>query len=134
MTGELGLRVGKVINRHKIAKHFTLAIDDTSVSHTRKQGDIDTEVVLDGIYIVRTSVAADRLDAPGVVESYKGLKVVEAGHERRSGSPTRSPRRAPTPSRRHDARPRPSPSPRPSVARMTNLPRALPASSTSSPP
>lgn len=75
---KIGLRVGKVINRHKMAKHFSLVISDTSFSHTRKQAAIDAEAALDGIYIVRTSVDAERLDAPGVVDAYKGLKVVEA--------------------------------------------------------
>ena len=75
---KIGLRVGKIINRHKMAKHFNLAIDDTNFSHTRKQDGIDAEAALDGIYIVRTSITADRLDAPGIVEAYKNLKVVEA--------------------------------------------------------
>ena len=75
---KIGLRVGKVINRYKMAKHISLAITDTSFSHTRNQADIDAEAALDGIYIVRTSLNTDRLDAPGVVDAYKGLKVVEA--------------------------------------------------------
>jgi len=75
---KIGLRVGKHINRHKMAKHFTLYIGDTSFAYTRDTAAIDAEAALDGIYIVRTSVPADRLDAAAVVEAYKGLKVVEA--------------------------------------------------------
>jgi hypothetical protein len=75
---KIGVRVGKVINRHKMAKHFTLDINDTSFAYTRNTAAIDAEAALDGIYIVRTSVGADRLDAAGVVDAYKGLKVVEA--------------------------------------------------------
>ena len=75
---KIGLRIGKVINRHKMAKHFTLTISDTSFVYTRNDAAIAAEAALDGIYIVRTSVAAERLDAPGVVDAYKNLKVVEA--------------------------------------------------------
>jgi hypothetical protein len=75
---KVGLRVGKVINRHKMAKHFTLHITDTTFAYTPDTTAIAAEAALDGIYIVRTSVDAGRLDAAGVVDAYKGLKVVEA--------------------------------------------------------
>jgi len=75
---KIGLRVGKVINHHKMAKHFTLDIADTRFAYTRNAAAIAAEAALDGIYIVRTSVGAERLDAAGVVDAYKGLKVVEA--------------------------------------------------------
>ena len=75
---KIGVRVGKVINRHKMAKHFELSISDDTFAYTRNAAAIDAEAGLDGIYIVRTSVAADALDAAGVVDAYKGLKVVEA--------------------------------------------------------
>ena len=75
---KIGIRVGKVINRHKMGKHFTLTITDTTFEYTRNNPAIAAEAALDGIYIVRTSVDAERLDAPGVVDAYKGLKVVEA--------------------------------------------------------
>ncbi len=80
LTGadKIGLRVGKLIGRHKMGKHFTLDIGDTSFVYIRNHTTITAEAALDGIYIVRTSVAADRLDGPGVVDAYKGLKVVEA--------------------------------------------------------
>ncbi|MHB8293832.1 MAG: hypothetical protein ACYDH5_04265 [Acidimicrobiales bacterium] len=59
-----------------MAKHFGLTI--TEVGFTRKTEQIATEAVLDGIYVVRTSVVSERLDAEGVVDAYKGMKAVEA--------------------------------------------------------
>jgi hypothetical protein len=75
---KIGVRVGKVINRYKMAKHFTLDISDTALGYTRNGPAIAAEAALDGIYIVRTSLNTDRLDAAAVVDAYKGLKVVEA--------------------------------------------------------
>ncbi len=73
----IALRVGKVLNRRKVAKHFTIAITDDSFSYHRNQDSIDAEAKLDGIYVLRTSVAADELDSPEVVSSYKALAQVE---------------------------------------------------------
>ena len=73
----IALRVGKIINRYKMAKHFDLAITDTTFTYTRKHAQIAAEAGLDGIYIIRTSLETQRLDAPGVVDAYKNLKVVE---------------------------------------------------------
>jgi hypothetical protein len=75
---KIGVRVGRHVHRHKMAKHFTLVITDTSFTSARKTEAIDAEAALDGIYVVRTCVDAGRLDAAGVVEAYKGLSVVEA--------------------------------------------------------
>ncbi len=75
---KIGLRVGRAVNRYKMAKHFELAIGDDRFAFSRKADQIVAEAALDGIYVVRTSVAAEHLDAGGVVEAYKGLKVVEA--------------------------------------------------------
>lgn len=77
-AAKIGIRVGKTIGRHKMAKHFTLTITDTTFEYTRNNPAITAEAALDGIYIVRTSVNADRLDTAKVVDAYKGLKVVEA--------------------------------------------------------
>lgn len=74
---EIALRVGKIINRRKMAKHFELTITDTTFSYTRRQQDIDAEAALDGIYVVRTSVTPERLPTGKVVETYKNLAVVE---------------------------------------------------------
>jgi DDE family transposase len=74
---KIGLRVGKVLGRFKVAKHFNLQITETSFAWTRRQAQIDAEAALDGIYVIRTSLAAERLDAAGVVEAYKRLAAVE---------------------------------------------------------
>jgi len=74
---QIGLRVGKVINKFKMAKHFDLAITDTTLSVTRRQAQIDAEAALDGIYVLRTSMTADRLDPAAVVTAYKNLAHVE---------------------------------------------------------
>ena len=63
----IGVRVGKVINQYKVAKHFELSITDTTVSWARKPDSIASEAALDGIYIVRTSVPAAQMDAPECV-------------------------------------------------------------------
>jgi hypothetical protein len=76
-AAKIGVRVGRVLGRFKVAKHFALQITDTTFSHARRHDQVAAEAALDGIYVVRTSVAADRLDAPGVVEAYKRLANVE---------------------------------------------------------
>jgi hypothetical protein len=73
----IGVRVGKVIDRHKMAKHFTVDITDTSLTVIRRRAGIDAEAALDGIYVIRTTVAAEDLDAAGVVIAYKNLSNVE---------------------------------------------------------
>jgi hypothetical protein len=76
-AGTIGVRAGRVLGRFKMAKHFTLDIADGSFTFARNQSSIDQEAALDGIYVVRTSVQADQLDAPGVVAAYKRLAGVE---------------------------------------------------------
>lgn len=73
----IGIAVGKDIGKYKMAKHFRLTIADTSFSFERNQAGIDTEATFDGIYVLRTSVDAQALDAAGVVQSYKNLANVE---------------------------------------------------------
>ncbi len=73
----IGLRVDKVVNQYKVAKHFELVIENTRFTFARKQDAIAAEAALDGIYIIRTSVAAKRMDAPECVRSYKALANVE---------------------------------------------------------
>jgi hypothetical protein len=73
----IALRVGRVLGRFKMQKHFQLEITDAGVSFARDQPRIEREAALDGIYVVRTSVPADVLSGERVVESYKGLAVVE---------------------------------------------------------
>ena len=74
---EIGLRVGKVINQYKMAKHFELAIGDNAFSFARKTDAIAAEAALDGLYIIRTSVSAAQMDAPDCVRHYKSLANVE---------------------------------------------------------
>ena len=76
-AAKIGVETGKVINRYKAGKHFDVAITDDSLTVTRKQAQIDAEAALDGIYVLRTPVAADQLNAPGVVTAYKNLSRVE---------------------------------------------------------
>jgi hypothetical protein len=73
----IGLKVGKVIGRYKMAKHFTITITDETLAITRNQAAIDAEAALDGIYVIRTSVGADILDPAAVVVAYKNLSHVE---------------------------------------------------------
>src|SRR6478672_2225064 len=73
----IGVEAGKVISKYKTAKHFTLTITDTSLTVTRNQARIDEETALDGFYVLRTPVPADKLDAPAVVAAYKNLACVE---------------------------------------------------------
>src|SRR6266536_712285 len=75
-AADIGLRVGKVIDKHKMAKHLDVAITDTTLSITRRQANIDAEAALDGIYVIRTSVPANTLDPAGVVTAYKNLSHV----------------------------------------------------------
>jgi len=79
LTGadKIGLVVGKVINRHKMAKHIILDIGDTHFTYQRDEAAITREAALDGIYIIRTSVAAERMDAAECVRGYKKLVRVE---------------------------------------------------------
>ena len=73
----IGLRVGKVVNQYKVAKHFELAIGEASFSFARKHDAIAAEAALDGLYIIRTSVDAQRMDAADCVRNYKALANVE---------------------------------------------------------
>jgi len=74
---EIGLRVGKIINQYKVAKHFELAIGEHTFSFARKSEAIAAEAALDGLYIIRTSVSQAQMDAPDCVRNYKSLANVE---------------------------------------------------------
>ena len=74
---KIAMRVGKVIGKYKMAKHFELDITETAFAYHRKADAIAAEAALDGLYIVRTSVPATELDAEHTVRAYKGLSVVE---------------------------------------------------------
>jgi len=73
----IGVRVGKVINQYKVAKHFELNIGDDSFAFERNDQKINAEAALDGLYIVRTSVSKDLMDSGECVRNYKSLTQVE---------------------------------------------------------
>jgi len=74
---QIGLRVGKVLNRYKVGKHFKLRITDEGFEYERDMRKIAAEADLDGIYVIRTSVPVARLCAEDTVRTYKGLSAVE---------------------------------------------------------
>ena len=76
-AAEIGLRVGKVINRHKVAKHFVTTITDDTFTFHRDDERIATEQQLDGLYIVRSNVEPEQFDAAQTVRAYKDLSKVE---------------------------------------------------------
>lgn len=73
----IGVRVGKVINKYKVAKHFALEIADGRFEFRVVDDEVKAEAALDGIYVIRTSVPKKRLSAPDTVRSYKMLTTVE---------------------------------------------------------
>jgi hypothetical protein len=76
-AGKIGVRVGKVVGRYKMAKHYILDITDDRFAFTRHQDQITAEAALDGIYIIRTTVPVEQMDAANVVATYKSLARVE---------------------------------------------------------
>jgi hypothetical protein len=74
---KIAVRADRVLSRRKVAKHFTVEITDDSIRYARDQDSIAAEAKLDGIYVLRTSVAATDLDSGEVVSSYKALAQVE---------------------------------------------------------
>jgi transposase len=74
---EIALKVGAVVNRHKVAKHFELSIGEASFSFHRKTEAITAEAALDGIYVVRTNLPKKLLDDAATVGAYKSLARVE---------------------------------------------------------
>jgi transposase len=76
-TAEIALAVGKLINKHKMAKHFDLNIADAAFSFARKTAEVAAEAATDGVYIIRTSLPPDIFDDTATVRSYKSLALVE---------------------------------------------------------
>ncbi len=66
-----GVQVGKIINHHKVARHFELSIGDTALSWARRQDAINAEEALDGLYVIRTALDAKRMDAPDCVRIWQ---------------------------------------------------------------
>ena len=76
-AGKIGVRVGKVVGRYKMAKHYLLDITDDQFTFTRNQDQITAEAALDGIYVIRTTIGPEQMDAAKVVATYKSLARVE---------------------------------------------------------
>ncbi len=74
---EIALRVGKIMNKYNVGKHFKLTITSANFKYERKEEQIKTEAALDGFYVVRTSLPARTLSAEDTVSTYKKLSVVE---------------------------------------------------------
>ena len=74
---KIGLAVGAVRDRYKMAKHFDITITDHDLAFQRRHAEIEAEAALDGFYVIRTSLSVEALDAPGTVRAYKQLAQVE---------------------------------------------------------
>ncbi|MDQ3761604.1 MAG: hypothetical protein M3460_07860 [Actinomycetota bacterium] len=69
----IGIAVGKLINKHKVGKHFITTITEDTFTYHQNEEKISAEAALDGIYVIRTSVDTTTLDIPTVVKAYKNL-------------------------------------------------------------
>jgi hypothetical protein len=76
-AGKIGQRVGRVVNRYKVAKHFQTDIADGHFAYQRKTDQITAEAALDGLYVIRTTCPPEQLGAPATVRAYKQLKLAE---------------------------------------------------------
>jgi hypothetical protein len=74
---KIGIAVGAVLGRHKMAKHFQIEIADDRFAFCRNEAEIAAETARDGIYVIRTNLPADAMADPQVVASYKSLSQVE---------------------------------------------------------
>ncbi len=74
---KIGLRVGKVLNKFKVGKLFEIEISDSHFAYRRKSEVIERDKILDGVYIIRTSVESEKMDTATTVRAYKGLSKVE---------------------------------------------------------
>jgi hypothetical protein len=76
-TDKIGVRVGRVLGRYKVGKHFTYEITDDRFTYRRNPERIEAEARLDGIYVIRTSVSRKTLGTDGTVQAYKDLSQIE---------------------------------------------------------
>jgi len=74
---EIGIKVGKVINRYKVGKHFHLKIEEGTFGWERNEESIVSETSLDGLYVIRTSEPKEQLSTEDTVRNYKNLSQVE---------------------------------------------------------
>ena len=75
--GKIGVRVGRVVNKYKMAKHFRLTIEKDTFRYRMNRKKIDREALLDGIYVIRTSLSKRVMNAVKTVLTYKMLSEVE---------------------------------------------------------
>jgi len=73
----IGVKLGRVLNRYKVGKHFELTITDTAVKYQILEPQVAAEAALDGIYVIRTGIPKKQMSAPEAVRSYKALAQVE---------------------------------------------------------
>jgi len=74
---EIGIKVGKILNKYKMAKHFQIIIKDNYLKWERNEQNINNEQMLDGIYVLRTNESSQKISAEDTVRSYKNLSLVE---------------------------------------------------------
>jgi transposase len=74
---KIGVRVGRVVNKYKVAKHFALTIEDKRFDFKLLKEQVAAEAALDGIYVLRTNLPKKQMSAAETVRSYKGLCEVE---------------------------------------------------------
>jgi len=74
---KIGVRIGRVVNKYKVAKHFELTVEDGSFGFKILEEKVAAEAALDGIYVIRTNVPKRQLGTAEAVRSYKGLCEVE---------------------------------------------------------
>lgn len=74
---DIGVRVGRVVNKYKVAKHFALTITDSEFQFARRDARIATEAALDGIYLIRTNVPRSQMSGADAVRNYRALSQVE---------------------------------------------------------
>jgi hypothetical protein len=74
---KIGVRVGKVVNKYKVGKHFALTIEENGFTFERLEKQIAAEAALDGLYVIRTSVPKKQMSSAEAVRSYKALAEVE---------------------------------------------------------
>ncbi|HQW10308.1 MAG: IS1634 family transposase [Steroidobacteraceae bacterium] len=73
----IGVKLGRVLDKYKVGKHFELIITDTAVNYQVLEPQVAAEAALDGIYVIRTGVPKKQMSAPEAVRSYKALAQVE---------------------------------------------------------
>lgn len=78
-AGEIGVKAGQKLKRWKMGKQFKLTIADNHFAWSRREGSVEKEESLDGIYVIRTSVAKKGMSAADTVRNYKRLSQVEQG-------------------------------------------------------